>query len=254
MKICVLASGSKGNVSYIEANNTRILIDVGTNITNIEEKLNEIGTSLSEINYIFISHTHTDHTSSLDKIIKKYKPIICISIMMRDSLPSLKDYENIIIYDNPISFNDINVTFIKTSHDAPDSRGFLVEYDSKSVVYVTDTGYLNSKYFNILKNKNVYIFESNHDPETLINGPYPKWLQSRILSDVGHLSNDASAIYLTKLIGPNTKKVFLAHLSEKNNKEEIALSVFRNMMEEHEIEFDNVSVAYQDKITEMIEL
>lgn len=254
MKACVLASGSSGNSTFIESNSLKILIDAGTTITNIESKLEKINHSLSEINYIFISHSHSDHTSSLEKIIKKYKPYICLSEKMFKELLYLKDYKNIILYEASLSIEDTRIDFIKTSHDAADSRGFIITNDDKSIVYITDTGYLNLKYLNQLKNKELYIMESNHDPELLINGKYPKWLQARILSDVGHLSNNAASIYLAKLIGPKTKKIILAHLSKENNTEKIALSVFKQTLLDYDLKFDKVIVAKQDEETELIEI
>ncbi len=254
MKVCVLASGSKGNSTYIEINNKKILIDVGLTITSLEKRLKEINVLLKEIDYIFISHAHSDHTQGLEQITKKYKTMICLSEKMKTELPYLDKYENLFISDNSILLDDIKIDFIKTSHDSADSRGFVIEHNNKSLVLITDTGYINSKHFSKLKNKTVYIFESNHDPEMLIKGKYPKWLQARILSDVGHLSNIAASTYLSKLIGPKTKKIFLAHLSEENNTEEKALEVFFAVMKDSNIDFNNISVAKQDEISEVIEI
>ena len=91
------------------------------------------------------------------------------------------------------------------------------------MVYMTDTGYVNTKYFKKLQNLDVYLFESNHDIEMLLHGPYPKWLKDRVMGPYGHLSNKDSAIYLAKNIGANTEKIMLMHLSHKNNTEEKAL-------------------------------
>ncbi len=86
----------------------------------------------------------------------------------------------------------------------------------------------------------------------MINGSYPKWLKSRILSDQGHLSNNATGFYLSKLIGPKTKKVVLAHLSKENNDEEIALATVKKTLKEYDIEFENISIARQKERTETI--
>ena len=114
----------------------------------------------------------------------------------------------------------MHIIAIKTSHDAPDSRGYIIISGDDSIVYITDTGYINKKYFDILSNRNVYVMESNHDIEMLNNGSYPFNLRQRILSDKGHLSNYDSAKYLSSFIGNNTKCIILAHLSEDNNTEE----------------------------------
>ena len=122
------------------------------------------------------------------------------------------------------------------------------------MVYITDTGYVKAKYFNILKNRNVYLMESNHDIEMLNNGPYPKWLKKRVLGDYGHLSNNASSFYLTKLIGGDTKKIVLMHLSEDNNTKEKSLETLKNTFDDYNILFDKVEVSDQTNKSELIEL
>ena len=102
-----------------------------------------------------------------------------------------------------------------------------------------------------IDNKEYYIFESNHDEEMLRKGKYPEYLQRRILSPTGHLSNRTSSIYLSLLIGKNTKKVVLAHLSEENNTEKKALETFSEVMQRNKKEFNNVVCACQEKILEV---
>ena len=129
----------------------------------------------------------------------------------------------------------------------------IITNDNKSVVYITDTGYINEKYYEILKNRNVYIMESNHDVELLMNNEhYPHNIKIRILGDEGHLSNVDSSMYLSKLIGDNTKKVFLHHLSEENNTPDIALKTLKETLIKKNIEFDNISVASQNEISEVV--
>ena len=113
---------------------------------------------------------------------------------------------------------------------------------------------LNQKYFKKLTNKSIYIFESNHNADMLINGKYPPWLKRRVASDVGHLSNESSSFYLSKLIGDNTKEVILAHLSEENNTPEIALATLKEEFLTHGIDFTNIIAAKQNEISGTIEL
>ena len=129
----------------------------------------------------------------------------------------------------------------------------IINEGDSSVVQITDTGYLNQKYFNKLKNKTVYIFESNHNADMLLNGRYPGWLKRRVASDKGHLSNESSAFYLSKIIGSNTKEIILAHLSEENNTPEIALETLQNEFKDHEIEFNNIIIAKQNEISYALE-
>lgn len=254
MLVSVLASGSKGNSTLIKTKDYNILIDAGMTVSYLEDKLRENEVLLKDINYIFITHTHTDHIGALNNLVKKYHPTIIMTHKMFNDLKFLKDYEHIMILIDDLWIGNVKIETIATSHDASDGKGYIITEDNSSVVLVTDTGYINKKHFDKLQNKNLYIFESNYDPEMLMYGRYPKWLQRRVNGDEGHLSNDMSAFYLSKLIGPNTKKIILAHLSEENNTEETALLCINNMFKENEIEFNDIIVARQREATELIEV
>lgn len=252
MKVIVLSSGSKGNTTYIETEKTKVLIDCGNTCKYIKEKLENLNISPENINAILITHPHQDHIKGLPTFIKKYNTLVYLTEKMR---PELQFVENYTIINTPtILINDLQVDIIKTSHDAIDSQGFVLSNQNSSVVYITDTGYINKKYYNLLKNRNLYIFESNHDIEMLNNGKYPFHLRKRILSDKGHLSNYDSAKYLSEFIGTNTKYILLAHLSEENNTEELAYETLLNRLNKCEKHIDNIIIAEQNKETELIEI
>lgn len=254
MRVCVLASGSGGNSTYIEIGKYKILIDMGKNRKYIVDRLNEIGVNPEDINYVFISHLHDDHISALKTFIKKYNPTIVISGPMFKELDTIHDYEHILIYEDEVILDNVRITCMHSSHDATDSRNFLFESGKDSVVYVTDTGYINNKNFKYLQNKEIYLFESNHDVEMLQHGPYPDWLKARVIGDYGHLSNNASSVYLTKLIGDNTKKICLMHLSGKNNTEEAALNEINNIFQKYNISFRDIRCAKPDEVVEVISI
>ena len=254
MLVSVLASGSKGNSTLVKTDKVNLLIDAGTTAKYINEKLNSLNLSIKDINYILITHTHADHTSAIKTIINKAKPTIILSELMYQDLDYLKEYENILFLQDNLLLDDLIIDNIKTSHDAPDSRGYIITSNGSSLVQITDTGYLNQKYFEKLKNKNLYIMESNHNIEMLMHGRYPKWLKNRVASDEGHLSNESSAFYLSKLVGNDTKKIILAHLSHENNTPEIALSTIIKEFEEKNIDFKDIITAKQDEKTELVEI
>lgn len=254
MKACILASGSKGNSTYIETKNHKILLDLGKNKKYIVDSLKSIGVNYKDIDIILISHTHSDHISALDTFIKGSNATLYMPEEMFSSLKSLDKYEHIKIYDDLIELDDLKIQAIKSSHDAIAARNFIITEDNKCLVQITDTGYIKSKYFKLLKNKDIYFLESNHDIEMLTHGPYPEWLKKRVLSDEGHLSNKSSGFYLSKLIGDNTKYVYLMHLSEVNNNPSIALDTVKNTLDEYNVEFSNIKCAKQDEVSEVIEI
>ena len=250
MKVCVLSSGSKGNTTYIETKETKILIDCGNSSKYILTKLQELNIDPQEIDAILITHVHVDHIKGLQVLIKHINPTIYMTKKMYSYLDYVDNYK--FIDNETFQIKDVNIEVIKTSHDTEDSVGYIVNNDKRSVVYITDTGYINKKYFDILSNRDIYIFESNHDIEMLNNGRYPFELRQRILSDKGHLSNYDSAKYLSKFIGNNTKKIILAHLSEENNTEALALNALNDRLNKEKIAFNNIIIAKQNKETELI--
>ena len=253
MKVCVLSSGSKGNSTYVETKNHKILIDIGTSSVYVEKSLNKIGVDPSNIDIVLVTHAHVDHISGVKTFSRKYHPLVYISdkILKESKL----NIENISSEENIDVESDIKIKSIKLSHDVTDIKGYIIEEDNSSMVYITDTGYINENNFKYIKNKNLYVFESNHDVEKLMNNEnYPHHTKIRILSDKGHLSNKDSAYYLSKLIGDNTKYVVLAHLSEQNNTEDLALTTLRETLDRKKINFKNISVAKQNEITELFKV
>lgn len=249
MKLVVLASGSEGNSTFISSDNHNILIDAGKNAKYIEGQLKSIDEDPKKIEAIVISHTHDDHVSALKVFLKKCHAVIYVTEKQYYDLDFLSDYDNVIIYEDSFYIGNIKFDSIRTSHDVSDSRNFIVTIGQEKIVYLTDTGYLNRKYFSKLSNCDYYLMESNHDIEMLLNGRYPKWLKQRVLGTQGHLSNKDSSFYLTKLVGEKTKKIILMHLSKQNNTEEKAMEMLQETFKEYDIVFDDVCCAKQNEIT-----
>lgn len=252
MKIKVLASGSKGNCSLIETASTRFLIDIGITYQRLKRELEKMNLNLNDIDAILLTHAHNDHTSGLKVLLKHTTFKIYTNKDIIKELTTDIDKERIELYDSIMHLNNTELTIFKTSHDAKGSVGFLITDDKSSLVYITDTGYLNRKYFPLLTNKNIYYIESNHDEKMLMDGPYPYYLKQRIISDEGHLSNETTATYLKKLVGDATKYIILAHLSEHNNKEEIAYNTSREALKDRED--IKIVVAKQNEALEEIEV
>lgn len=251
MSIEILASGSEGNSVFIQTKNKKVLIDAGMNYKYLKERLEEINVDPSEIDIVLITHTHSDHTSALKVLLNKNHPLLFIDEEMLSQLDFVKDYDNVEFRFKDFDFDGTIIDMFHTSHDAPASRGYIIKDENESFVYITDTGYINQRLFKKLYNHNKYVFESNHDVELLMHGRYPQWLKSRILSDKGHLSNAQAGFYLSKIIGPDTKKIALAHLSKENNDPEVALRDVQSILKENDVEFNNFVIAQQRERVEL---
>lgn len=255
MKTCILSSGSKGNSVLIQTKNTKILIDLGVTRSYALEKLNELEVDPNEIKAILVTHTHVDHIQGLKAFLKKYHPVLYVNKTILSILNEyISDFSYKIYETNNFSIDDIDVEVIKTSHDAKGSVGFIVKNEDKSLVYLTDTGYINEKFFDRLNNHNLYIMESNHDVEMLMNCRYPHHIKMRILGDKGHLSNEDSAYYLSEFIGDKTKTIVLAHISDDSNTRQKALEVLKRRLKDSGKKVDNIIPTYQKQRTNWIEV
>lgn len=251
MKIKTIASGSKGNCSIVLCGETKLIIDMGISYLTLKKSLEENSLSFDQFTGILITHNHKDHINGLASLIKKTKLQAFIPIEMYDGIKELLPKDRCIFIDDIFNINDVQIELIHTSHDAPCSLGFIITYNKKSLVYITDTGYINRKYLNKMTRKDLYLIESNHDEVMLMDGPYPRFLKERVISDKGHLSNTTTSKYLKKIVGENTKYVILAHISEKNNTEELAYDTTKKELENTKIE---IIIAKQYEESPMIEV
>ncbi len=254
MKLCVLGSGSKGNCTYIEYKDTKILIDAGLTGLQIERRAEKEGISLCGLDGVFFTHEHVDHVNGIGVLAKKYNPDIFMTTGTLNKL-HYKNYDKIVgsnIYKmNPlekIEYKDIAVTPIPTSHDAGESVGFIIELDDMKMCYITDTGFISETILSHINNFDVYMIESNHEPEVLNESSRPYHIKQRILSDKGHLSNLDCSYALSQVVGENTRLVILAHVSGEGNTYELPIEILKDVFNkvDMDINFD-IEVALQDE-------
>ena len=253
MKIKIIASGSKGNSTLIESKNSRILIDVGVNYSRIKSTLNSINVDPSTLDGVIISHTHSDHIGGLSSLIKKINVPVFIKEELYSEIKKIIPNDNIVVIDdNTVTIGDFDIELINASHDVP-AFGFIISDNKNKILYLTDTGYINRKYYSKLENLDAYIIESNHDEKMLMDGPYPYILKQRVISDKGHLSNRYTGRFLNKSVGNNTKYIVLAHISENNNTEELAME---QVLDELKLNPNKqkIIIAKQHIDTEMVEI
>ncbi len=232
MRIVVLASGSKGNCTYIETPQTKILIDVGISFLQVRKRLNSLGVTLDHLDGIFISHEHSDHVKHLEMVLKYYHCPLFIHEKTYNRLMSgcvFSTYHAVPYFikeDKRYQLNDLEVMPLKLSHDAVHVLGFICKEanvnENLSFASVTDTGILPEKYISLLSEVSVLLFESNHDVQMLQESNRPYSLIRRILSNKGHMSNIYCDEMLKKIVSMQTKIVVLAHISEECNTYDLA--------------------------------
>lgn len=251
MKVQTIASGSKGNCAIVICDNTKFIIDMGISYLTLKRSLEENSLSFTDFSGILITHNHKDHIKGLQALLKNTKLKVYIPAAMYESLKEIVPHERCIFITDETIMDDTIIELIHTSHDAPNSVGYIITEKGKSLVFVTDTGYINRKFLAKMVQKDIYIIESNHDEKMLMDGPYPRFLKERVISDTGHLSNRVASNYLRKIVGKNTKYVILAHISEKNNTKELALQTAKDALDNTDIK---ILVAEQDTPSQLIEV
>ncbi|GMB09787.1 phosphoribosyl 1,2-cyclic phosphodiesterase [Thermolongibacillus altinsuensis] len=227
MRFSVLASGSTGNAFYIETDRERLLVDVGLSGKQMELLFAKIKRNLKDLSGILITHEHSDHIKGLGVIARKYQLPIYANEKTWRAMESLigeipSEQKFIFPVGTVKTFGDIDVESFGVSHDAAEPMFYVFHHGGKKLALITDTGYVSERMKGIIRHADVFIFESNHDVEMLRMGKYPWSVKRRILSDVGHVSNEDAGLALADVIGDQTKRIYLAHLSQDNNMKELA--------------------------------
>lgn len=221
-RFCTLCSSSSGNSTYIGHAGGGILIDAGTNAKQLTLALEKISVSPESIHGIFVTHEHADHIGALRVFASRYNiPVFASEGTLKalEKAGHLKgDFDADVISDKSIEICGMNVTGIVTSHDSAQSSGFAVDMpDERRISVITDTGIITQDIVDKATGSDLILLESNHDVNMLNNGPYPFYLKQRILSDRGHLSNEACAKAACHFINTGTTRLVLGHLSRENN-------------------------------------
>ena len=227
MKIVTLASSSKGNCILVYNETTKILVDIGISLSELETKLNMLHISPHEITAILNTHEHIDHTKNIGAFMRRYGTTLYCHIDGYDRVLAKLghvNYEQIVRFsDMPFKIDNIFVRAFKVPHDASSCVGFTFSDDDARVSIATDLGYIDDEIMSNLIGSRVVVLESNHDEKMLLNNPnYSYFLKQRILGKSGHLSNKLSAEAVLKLATTGTRQILLAHLSEENNTPELA--------------------------------
>ncbi len=237
ISVCSLGSGSKGNCVLISNGKNNLLIDAGLNFRTVYKKLTMLGLSIADIDAVFITHEHDDHikgVAELGTVLPIYSHPDTLEYIAKKYPVPLKNLMD--IEEQELSIGTLDILPFRISHDALHPYGYRIcDCDSK-FTYMTDTGYISKGMFSIASGSDIVMLESNHDTELLKKGKYPEFLKRRILSDVGHLSNEESALTIYDLVCKGAKKIMLAHISEQNNLPELAYYAAANLLTKRNVE------------------
>lgn len=253
MKFCSLYSGSSGNSIYIASSNAKILVDAGLSGKLIERAFKDIGENPSELDGIFVTHEHIDHVKGVGVLSRKYDiPIYANKLTwqgMEGIIGKIKEYNIKVIDEENIDIKDVQIKGYKIPHDAAMPSGYSITCGNKKACIATDLGYFSEEVKEAVQDADVLLLESNHDVEMLKFGPYPYSLKRRILSNVGHLSNEECGQAIIASMGDKRKTIILGHLSKTNNYPELAYKTVVNILNSNDIKCEKdilLSVAKRD--------
>lgn len=222
MEFYTLASSSAGNAALVCHENTHILIDAGISCRRITQSLAALSLTLDDLDGILITHEHIDHVRALGTLQKKHAVPLYASFGTAAALDYPAPYLHAFAADEAFAIKDLQIRSFRTSHDAKESVGYRIESSDGSLAVLTDTGFITDDAHDAALGADMLLLESNHDVVMLKNGGYPYYLKQRILSEYGHLSNDAAAEFAIECVRAGTSDILLAHLSDENNSPQLA--------------------------------
>ena len=257
VSIVSLASGSKGNCTLVFSDTTAVLVDAGVSYSRINAELRAFGLSVSRLDAVVITHEHADHIAALPRVGKETKvyahPKTAAEILRRQG--ELNGYTEVDFYEGGFTIGDIEVIPVRIPHDAVYPLGYSFRLSTGAQVSVaTDMGRPTVGVYNNIRESEAVLIEANHDVEMLRHGSYPEPLKRRILGDLGHLSNDMTALFAERLMGSAVRNMLLGHLSENNNLPELALGAVCGRLQGRGCADISVAVASQHSASEVYEV
>ena len=255
MQIINLASGSKGNSTFVEYSGTKLLIDAGISEKKLAGRLAEIGENLNDISAVLVTHEHVDHIAAVPALAKKYSMEFYIETGLADS----EQVKKIAFKENKLKkillekfcIGDIEVLPFSVSHDAIAPVGYILNAkgSTSKVAFFTDVGYVSKQNEELLSGSRIIFLESNYDEKMLLQGNYPYPVKRRIASEKGHLSNTQALELASKLYKTGTRCFVLSHISENNNTQEKVYSNFTDYFSSQGLSLDKdvfVRLSYQN--------
>ena len=232
MQVLPLASGSQGNSLLVCSGQTRLVVDIGLGLDDFESRLAVADIDPKSITAILMTHRHRDHNRGVADFCRRYRtPVYGTRRTLRSLCNKLNRGLHTVEAGQPFEIQNINVHAVGLSHDAPNTVGYRFDDGRHRFGYATDLGCDEGSLTDVFVRLDALFLEFNYDAEMLENGPYPRQLKDRIASDKGHLSNQQAATLLKKIDQDRLQRVWLAHLSQRNNKPELALAAAQGALQ-----------------------
>lgn len=236
MQMHTLASGSSGNCTLLSHGESHVLVDAGISCRKITTRLGQLGLTPADLGGILVTHTHSDHICGLNVLLKRWPiPLYATPEAGRDltqRVPNLAPGQlHTLCPGEGITLGEMAVRSFATPHDAPGSAGYLFTAGGKRAAVVTDLGYPAPTVLDALQQVDLALLEANYDVDWLRTGPYPYYLQERVMGRQGHLSNEACGELAVRLARSGTAALILAHLSRENNTPQRARETVAHMLE-----------------------
>ncbi len=239
LELYSLISGSSGNCTLITDGRTNLLLDCGTSGKRAFLALAALGVTPDMIDALLVTHEHSDHTKGIGVIARKLKiPVYATAgTHINMDIGEIKDEQRIAVTpDSQFEIGSIAVCPFSIPHDAADPCGYCFENNETRVGVATDIGHMSDELLSKISGCKSIILESNHDVDMLRYGEYPYPLKQRILSDIGHLSNEMASYTALELVKSGTEHIMLGHLSDKNNLPEIAMMETFNRLSDNGVD------------------
>ncbi len=238
MRVASLGSGSKGNASLIQVGDEIYLIDCGFGLKEIESRLKNRGVAPESLSGIFVTHEHGDHIKGAPMLANRYQiPLWATHGTARHfkrEVPTAK----VLVPNKRLKLGTLEIDPVTVPHDSAEPSQFIFKHMGLSIGILTDLGSITNRVKMAYRECQILMLECNHDPNMLLNGPYPPSLKRRVGGNFGHLSNDQAAQLLSSVNRSQLKQVLVSHISEQNNDPNLALDTLYPELEGYQTKVD----------------
>lgn len=224
-------SGSCGNCYYLFTENEGLLIDIGVGSRILKKHFHDYGLRFQGgFDAILVTHDHADHIKSVGSVSKKLNIPVYATKLVHNGMDKnycmrckiAGDRRRYVECGYSFPIGNFKITPFGVPHDSTDNAGYMIEYGETVFSILTDVGHITPEMNDIIRMSNYLVIEANYDTQMLETGSYPHYLKERIKNGHGHLSNQQCALAIKENYTEKLRHIWLCHLSEENNRPDIA--------------------------------